>query len=119
MATPDDELAQKLADYRDYRPRRATTEEILAAYASSIRYGWKVRFRHFTQERCAPRARSGVQHRRYSQALLRIEDGVLGIHHQGRHQPVTATWTDHLADGTCLSRPQVFDLRLDSPHLEW
>lgn len=90
--------------------RKSTDEELLAHLGFYIRQGWTIRFRHFLQERHAPRARNGVAHVQYSRAKVVLVDGAPHVRHHGKLQRITATTL--LGD-----RPVVYDVRLDSPHL--
>lgn len=96
----------------DYPFRPATDAELITGYATEMRLGWPVRFRHFTLELYSPNAKNGVQHRQHSRSKLTVVDGVPFVRHHGKMERVTATIAE--SEGV---RPAIFDLRLASEYL--
>ena len=93
--------------------RDATLAELVEHLAPHVRWGWKVRFRHFMLELYAPHARNGVQHKQYSNAKVKLIDGVPHVRHHGKVEPLAAT----AAEGPTFTKPMVYDVRLASPYL--
>jgi len=91
--------------------RDATDAEILASFASELRYGWRVKFRHFGVETSHWKSKTGCQQRQHGRAKLRIVEGAPHVVHHGKVERITGSAWD--VDGKAI----VYDLRLASKYL--
>lgn len=89
--------------------RPATLDEIVHHLRFAIRYGTRVRYRHFVVEVADRRAKLGVRHKEYDSSKITMIDGVPHVKYHGKLEPIQATYREDLGI--------IWDVRIKSPYL--
>jgi hypothetical protein len=96
------------------RYRDATPEELHGEVSRYAERKQKMRFRHFTKEQYAPRAKNGVRHVNHSKGVPYAKDGKYYVKHHGKEEELTATAMEH----PTFKKPILADFRIKSEYLK-